>query len=125
MEFRSTQPIYLQIADYFCERILLGKWKAEEKIPSVREIAVTMEVNPNTAMRAFTYIQENNIIYNKRGIGYFVSPDGVEKARQLKKETFIKDELPVIFRTMDILDLDCADMQSIYRKENPPGTANQ
>jgi len=118
MEFRSTQPIYLQIADYFCERILLGKWKAEEKIPSVREIAVSMEVNPNTAMRAFTYIQENSIIYNKRGIGYFVSPDGVEKARGLKKETFIRDELPVIFRTMKILNLQCTDIEKLYQEKH-------
>ena len=88
MEFRDTRPIYMQIADYFCENILLKNWTGDEKIPSVREIAVMLEVNPNTAMRAFNYMQENDIIYNKRGIGYFVSKEGARKARELKKKAF-------------------------------------
>ena len=75
MEFRENQPIYMQIADYFCNNILSTEWKQDEKIPSVREVAVIMEVNPNTAMRAYTYLQEKEIIYNKRGIGYFVAPE--------------------------------------------------
>lgn len=117
MEFRSTQPIYHQIADWFCDNILTENWKTGEKIPSVREVAVMMEVNPNTAMRAFTWIQDNNIIYNKRGIGYFVADDGREKARELKKATFVKEELPNLFRTMKILNMTCEEMEKLYRKQ--------
>ncbi|HRN58369.1 MAG TPA: GntR family transcriptional regulator, partial [Agriterribacter sp.] len=50
MQFKDSQSIYLQIADYVCEKILLGEWKAEQRIPSVRELAVQLEVNPNTVM---------------------------------------------------------------------------
>ena len=79
MEFKDTQTIYLQIADHFCENILRKKWNPGDRIPSVREMAVNIEVNPNTVMRTFNYLQDKGIIFNKRGIGYFVS-DG-EKCR--------------------------------------------
>lgn len=73
MQFKDSQSIYLQIADYVCEKILLREWKAEERIPSVRELAVQLEVNPNTVMRTFDFLQQQEIIYNQRGIGYFVT----------------------------------------------------
>jgi GntR family transcriptional regulator len=95
MEFLESQPIYMQIADNFCENILLQRWKPNERIPSVRDIAVTMEVNPNTAMRAFEYLQNKDIIYNKRGIGYFVADEGFQKALELKRAEFIEKDLPM------------------------------
>ena len=53
MEFGKDQAIYLQIADLICENILSGEWAAETKIPSVRELAINLEVNPNTVMRTY------------------------------------------------------------------------
>lgn len=117
MEFIEKQPIYMQIADHFCENILLDKWKANERIPSVRDIAVAMEVNPNTAMRAFIYLQDRGIIYNKRGIGYFVSEDGYRKALNLKREEFIEKEIPGFFRTMKLLNFTCREIEEIYEKD--------
>ncbi len=114
MEFLENQPIYMQIADNFCENILLQKWKSNERIPSVRDIAVTLEVNPNTAMRAFVYLQEKDIIYNKRGIGYFVTEEGHQKALELKRAEFIERDLPVLMKTMKLLDISCKEMEEIY-----------
>ncbi len=114
MEFVEKQSIYMQIADYFCENILLGKWKTHDRIPSVREIAVVMEVNPNTAMRAFNYLQDKGIIYNKRGIGYFVGEDGHSKALKLKRDDFIEKEMPVFFKTMKLLKFSCKDLEELY-----------
>lgn len=114
MEFRDDQAIYLQIADLFCENILLEKWNPGDRIPSVREMAVSIEVNPNTVMRTFTYLQEKGIIYNKRGIGYFVADDGRIKTKALRKEDFIKDELPRFFKAMDLLHLSMEDIQKYY-----------
>ncbi len=114
MDFNENQAIYLQIADYFCENILLKKWQEGEKIPSIREIAVQVEVNPNTAMRTFSYLQEKGIIYNKRGIGYFVAENGYEKTLELKKEQFIQEELPQMFRTLDMLRMDFKDLEKFY-----------
>ena len=85
MQFRETVSIYLQIADYICERILLKQWKVDERIPSVRELAMQLEVNPNTVMRTYDFMQQQSIIYNQRGIGYFVSPDAVQIAMLYRK----------------------------------------
>ncbi len=114
MEFKDTQPIYIQIADYFCENILLQKWKEGEKIPSVRQIAVIMEVNPNTALRTFNYLQDMGIIYNKRGIGYFVGDKAYKKTLELKKEKFINTDLPFLFKTIKILNISFDELNKLY-----------
>lgn len=119
MEFTDSQPIYLQIANVFCENIVLGKWKINERIPSVRDIAVTMEVNPNTAMRAFIYLQDKEIIYNKRGIGYFVAEEGLRKSLELKREEFLSKEMPTFMRTMKLLGISCQELEEIYKTQEP------
>lgn len=116
MEFTENQPIYMQIAGIFCENILLQKWSINERIPSVRDVAIQMEVNPNTAMRAFVYLQEKDIIYNKRGIGYFVSEEGYQKALDLKRAEFIEKDLPVVMKTMKLLDITCTEMEQLYKQ---------
>ncbi len=70
MEFKDTQAIYLQIVDWMCDNIVKEKWGSDERIPSVRELGVLLEVNPNTVMRAYECLQNQNIIYNKRGVGF-------------------------------------------------------
>ncbi len=114
MEFNDQQAIYLQIADLFCENILLGKWKPGDRIPSVREMAVSIEVNPNTVMRTFNYLQEKEIIFNKRGIGFFVSDDGFEKTKSLRKEDFMNQELPKVFKEMQLLNIDISELKNFY-----------
>jgi DNA-binding transcriptional regulator YhcF (GntR family) len=90
MQFRESIAIYLQIADYILERILLKQWRTDERIPAVRELAVQLEVNPNTVMRTYEFLQGQNIIYNQRGIGYFVAPDAIKNATQYRKTEFIE-----------------------------------
>ena len=109
MEFKDNQAIYLQIADLFFENILSEKWVPGDRIPSVREMAVTVEVNPNTVMRTFTYLQDKGIIYNKRGIGYFVSDDGFQLTKALKKDDFVSQELPELFKAMENLGVICGE----------------
>lgn len=116
MEFGNDKAIYLQITDHFCENILLEKWKAGDRIPSIREIAVNIEVNPNTVMRTFTYLQDKGIIFNKRGIGYFVAEDGFEKTRALRKEDFVNNELPRFFKAMSLLNFTIEDVTASYRQ---------
>jgi len=116
MEFKDNKSIYLQIADLFCENILTKKWKENERIPSVREIAVALEVNPNTAMRSFLFMEEKGIIYNKRGIGYFVGDDGYKKTLALRKEIFIKNELPEFFKTLKLLKMSISDIKEYEKK---------
>ena len=122
MEFLKKDAIYLQIADLICERILTREWGEGEKIPSVREMAVLTEVNPNTVMRAYAHLQEKEIISNKRGIGYFVAPSAHETTRASMKSSFIKNELPHVLKTMTLLDMDLKEFQALfedYREKNP------
>ena len=121
MEFQKKDAIYLQIADLMCERILRGTWPENERIPSVRELAVTLEVNPNTVMRTYAYLQESEIIFNKRGIGYFVAEDGRQATRRLLKSNFVRNELPRVFNTLELLGLDFEELYALfqaYQEEN-------
>jgi DNA-binding transcriptional regulator YhcF (GntR family) len=116
MQFRDSTAIYLQIADYVCERILLKQWKTGERIPAVRELAVQLEVNPNTVMRTFEFLQGQNIIHNQRGIGYFVSSEAVQNATQYRKTEFMEKELPNIFRNIYMLGMDIEELKLRYEK---------
>lgn len=121
MEFRDNKAIYLQIAEYVCEHILLGKWKAEEKVPSVRELAVELEVNPNTVMRTYELLQNKNIINNKRGIGFFITDDAIDHVKSYRKVLFMEDELPVVFRNIYLLNIGFDELENRYKtfvKEN-------
>ncbi len=114
MEFRDNKAIYLQIAEYVCEHILLEKWKADEKVPSVRELAVELEVNPNTVMRTYELLQNKNIISNKRGIGFFVSDEAIANVKSYRKTQFMDDELPVVFRNLYLLGIDFDELKNRY-----------
>ena len=103
MDFKETQAIYLQIVDLVCDHIVTGKWKAQERIPSVRELGVQLEVNPNTVMRAYDYLQAREIICNKRGVGFFVTEGASKQITESRREEFVGTELPDIFRRMSLL----------------------
>ena len=117
MEFKEKQAIYLQIGEYICENILRKLWKEGEKIPSIREMAISIEVNPNTVMRTYNYLQDMGIIFNKRGIGYFIADRSYEKTRELKKKNFINRELPHFFKTMDLLKITLDDLKELYKTD--------
>ena len=118
MEFRDKQAIYIQIADYFGNNILKDIWKADEKVPSVRQLAVELEVNPNTVMRTYNHLQENNIIYNKRGIGFFVSPEAKKILTEDLKKQFIEVELPELYRKMKLMGISNDDLVEMLSKIN-------
>lgn len=118
MEFADKQAIYLQIAERVCEFILSGQWKDGERIPSVREIAVMMEVNPNTANRAYDYLQSRGVIFNKRGIGYFVAEDGYVRTIELRRTEFLENEVPAFFKMMKLLGYTCSDLEDVFKKLN-------
>lgn len=120
MEFREKKAIYVQIAESMYESILSGEYREGDRIPSIREMAMEVQVNPNTVMRTYNYLQDEGIIYNQRGIGYFIAEDAKMKTKDLMKEEFIKTELPVVFKMMDILEIDMkilAHLYEAYQKE--------
>ncbi|MDB4904090.1 MAG: ytrA 1 [Mucilaginibacter sp.] len=116
MEFRDNEAIYLQIAAFVSDNILLGKWPAEQKIPSVRDLAVELEVNPNTVMRSYEFLQNQEVIYNKRGLGLFVAADGYEKVKAYRKARFIEHDMPVFFRNIYLLDINPEELAKWYER---------
>src|SRR5882757_5540467 len=114
MQFRETQSIYLQIADYVCEKVLLKEWVAGERIPSVRELAVELEVNPNTIMKTYEFLQQEKIIFNQRGIGFFAAHDGIEQATPYRRDWFIGRDLPQVFRSLFLLGMDPEELKPLY-----------
>ena len=116
MKFKESKSIYLQIADRICDEILQGQYPEEERIPSVREYAGTVEVNANTVVRTYDYLQGQEIIYNKRGIGYFVSAGAKDRIIALRKNTFLHEDLPEFFRQVKTLDVPMKEIEKMYKE---------
>jgi len=110
----SSQAIYLQIVEYVCEQIILGNWPVEEKIPSVRELGVALEVNPNTVMRSYEVLKNEQIIFDKRGIGNFVDISGPERALRYLQNEFTTKALPQVFKTMYLLKMGVEDLKAPF-----------
>ena len=115
MNFVKQKAIYMQIADYVLDNILSETFKAGDRLQSIREMAATVQVNPNTVTRSFNYLQEEGIIYNQRGIGFFVADDAPKKTREIKKQAFIKAYLPQLFKMMDLLKIDFQELEKIHQ----------
>ena len=103
--FSNDKAIYLQMADRLCDEILAGTYGADGRIPSVREYAVMLEVNTNTAVKAYDALARDGIIYNRRGLGYFVSPTARDTIMKSRRREFIDRTLPEMFRNMRLLGI--------------------
>src|ERR1700712_2329921 len=116
MDFRDGQAIYLQIVEYVCEQILLKQWLPGNKIISIRDLAVLMEVNPNTVQRAYDSLQQREIIVNKRGVGYFIDKDAIERVIIFRKELFFENEISMFFKNMYLLGISVNEIEARYEK---------
>lgn len=105
MNFNADKPIFLQIADKLSDRILSGELKGEDRIPSVREYGADIGVNPNTMMRAYEKLTADGVIYNKRGIGYFVAPDAQMQIQKVQRQEFLEKDVPAIKQRLKLLGL--------------------
>jgi len=114
MKFDDKKPIFIQIADIICEKILKKELNEEDKIPSIRELAIELEVNPNTILKAYNYLQDLNIIENRRGLGYFVAKNGFENTITHLRNEFFDYDLPIFFKKMALLKIDLNDLQKKY-----------
>jgi DNA-binding transcriptional regulator YhcF (GntR family) len=114
MDFKENPAIYIQIAEYICEQILLKRWKLGDRMLSIRDLAINLEVNPNTVQRGYDFLQQKGIIANKRGVGYFIDELATEKILQFRREQFIANELPVFMRNIFLLNIDLKEIQTLY-----------
>jgi DNA-binding transcriptional regulator YhcF (GntR family) len=118
MEFKNSKGIFLQIADSISEKVMEGQYPPGEKIPSVRDLATEMGVNPNTVMRTYTDLQTRGIIDNKRGIGYYVSNEALAIIHKWKREEFFEFDLPLIVKQTKILGITYGELKPYFESNN-------
>lgn len=111
---KSNKAIYLQIADEVCDRVVIGELQPDERIPSVREYAVEVQVNVNTAMRAYEYLSDLGVIYNKRGLGFFCAADAREKVLARRREELLGNEAAAFFRQLALLGIEPQKLAEMY-----------
>ncbi len=106
----------MQIATSICNKILEDVYPENEKIPSIRTLAVDMQVNPNTVQRTYEYLQQQTIIFTQRGLGYFVAEGAKNKIKNQRKKAFLEKELPHLFRNMELLEIDIKMIEAAYER---------
>ena len=114
MNFKPNYPIYLQVADFICERVLRGEWRNGDKLPALKDLAVTTSVNPNTVIKGLGYLVDNNILTTQRGVGYFLTGDAQQLTLDLKRRQFIDEVLPEVFSMMELLGLTAEDLVGLH-----------
>lgn len=117
MNFDEHKPIYLQISDSICEKILNEEYAEDERIPSIREMGTMLGVNPNTVMRSYEYLKSIDIIYDKRGVGFFASANAKNAVKNMYKKDFLETELPAIIKKIKLLDIDVDDLMKKISNE--------
>lgn len=118
MIFKEGQAIFIQIAERICDEILAGKYEADARIPGVRDYSVTLEVNVNTTVKAYEQLAQRGVIYNKRGLGYFVVADAQSQILKTRRETFFNSELPELVVRMRQLGVTPEDIKTAYEKDS-------
>lgn len=98
----NPKAIYEQIYDDIVRLIYSKSLKPDEKLPSVRELASTIRINPNTIQKAYKYLEEDNYIYSVKGVGNFVKDAGELRDLHIKN---IKDELNKVVTSLKELGL--------------------
>lgn len=116
MMIQTQSPIFQQLAFKICDNIVEGRYQVNSRIPSVRELASDCEVNPNTVVKSYEWLTNNQIIYNKRGIGYFVSENAVSLILNLRRKQFTEQYLPTVFKAMEQLSIDINQVVELYNQ---------
>lgn len=117
MEFSQDKPIYRQIVDYSFGRILTGEWREGERIPSVRELAVTVAVNSHTVLKAYEYLQAHDIIAPRRGMGFYLAADAVSRVNAARREEFFESALPSLFNEMKLLGISIDEVKAHWDRQ--------
>ena len=128
MNFKPNYSIYLQVADFVCEKVLTGLWHDGDKLPAVKDLAVLTSVNPNTVIKALTWLQDNEILSTQRGVGYFLTEGAASKTLALKRREFIEEDLPDVFASMQLLGVTLDELDVLfqnYRKQAGKGSRRE
>ena len=94
LDYKDRRPLYEQIVDKFSDMILKGVLKPDEKLPSVRNLAMELSINPNTIQRAYMELEHRGFLYSVKGRGNFVSDNAhLKEERKQEIKTILMDQL--------------------------------
>ncbi|ADH99397.1 GntR family transcriptional regulator [Salisediminibacterium selenitireducens] len=114
INFDNHRPIYVQIMAYINSQITRGVWKPGEKLPSVREFAIEVGVNPNTVSRTYMELERQEIVVSKRGQGTFVTED--TSVIQALKKTQASSQVDAFIGNMQNLGLTKHEILSLIQE---------
>lgn len=116
MDFSDNKPIPKQIEDYCRQQIMSGSWLPESRVPSTKELALKLGVNPRTVMKAYDVLAEEGIIHQRRGMGYFISPDAPQLILEKRRLDFFNIILPEFGHLIEELQLSIPDVLAALTK---------
>ena len=102
---------FTHIVDYITEGILSGRFPEEERIPSVRDMAVLMQVAPNTVVHAYEKLTARELIYTPRGIGFYISTGAKERVRSQRKTLFMEETIPQVQREARLIGISADELR--------------
>lgn len=120
-EFKPDKAIYLQMSERLCDDILSGRYKAGDRIPSVRELSEMLEVNTNTVVRAYDRLTRLEIIYTRRGMGYFVAENARSLILASRRKEFMEESIPELFRQMRLLGITMEELEERWNESGQDG----
>ncbi len=116
--FDDRSPIYVQIANGIKDDVLSGTLKEDEQIMSTNQYAAFYQINPATAAKGFAQLVDEGVLYKKRGIGMFVSPDARTRLRDRRRERFFADVVDPMLAEARMVGVDIDEIVA-YLKEGP------
>lgn len=122
MEFQNNNPIFLQITDWICDKVLRGEIQIGQQLPSVRDLAVQLEVNPNTVQRSIERLISQDIVVTQRGKGNYLTADAFSRIEDFRRQRLLDEALPKLADEMMLLGVKPAEVADalkaiIRRKE--------
>lgn len=115
LDLKSGVPIYLQIVEAMKQAGLYGRYAAGDRLPSVRDLAMELRINPNTVAKAYRTLQEEGVIESRPGGGNFMATR-TETALTARKEEVIRGELEKIADQARTLGVDRPRLEELFRQ---------
>lgn len=93
----NNKPLYLQCADWIMDNVVGGDFAPDSRVPAVRELAASQQINIGTAQKAYEYLAQHDVVYNKRGMGHYVHPEGAARVVELRTSEFMNHDMEYFF----------------------------
>ncbi|MGM9648545.1 MAG: GntR family transcriptional regulator [Butyricicoccaceae bacterium] len=113
LDYRDSRPVYEQIADKLEMLAMCGALEPEEQLPSVRQLATELSINPNTVQKAYGELLSRGVIYSVKGRGNFIS-DSVEELRE-RKLTDIRKQIELLLKQARELGMTDEELRHMLR----------